>query len=150
MPGAKDKSGGKRDGAGRKAFAPTEDMRDQVRNLAAFGLRHEDIILFVKDKQGKPITTKTLLKYFDYELDKGKLIANVTVAKTLFKKAQSGDNTCMIFWLKTQAGWKESPQRLEHTGAIEVKKTHDLSQLSDDELKELAALSVKLTHNHTN
>lgn len=116
MAGIKGRSGGKREGAGRSAFKPTEEQRELVRQLTAFGLRVEDMVLFIKGTNGKSITANTLTKHFRDELSKGKLRANVAIAQTLFKKAKSGDNTCMIFWLRTQAGWKDAPQRFEHSG----------------------------------
>ncbi len=116
MPGAKGKSGGKRFGAGRSAFKPTEEQRELVMQLAAFGLRHSDIGLFIRSSRGKPISEPTIRKNFSLELDTGRLKANVKVAQTLYKKAIGGDTTSMIFWLKSQAGWKDT-QRVELTGA---------------------------------
>lgn len=100
----------------RPQFQPTDEDRALVEQLAAFGIPVESMTLFVKDKAGKPISERTLRKYFAKELDQGELKANVKVAQTLFKKAISGDTTSMIFWLKTRARWKESPQRVELTG----------------------------------
>jgi hypothetical protein len=115
MPGAKGKSGGKRIGAGRSTFKATEEQKDLVMQLAAFGLRHVDIALFVKNANGQSISEPTLLKNFKNELTTGKLKANVKVAQTLYKKAIGGDTTSIIFWLKSQAGWKDT-QRVEVTG----------------------------------
>ena len=100
----------------RPQFQPTDEDRALVEQLAAFGIPVESMTLFVKDKAGKSISEKTLRKHFAKELDLGELKANVKVAQTLFKKAISGDTTSMIFWLKTRARWKESPQRVELTG----------------------------------
>ena len=44
---------------------------------------------------------------------KGRAKAIGSVAKGLLQKAQSGDTTSAIFYLKTQAGWRESPQAPE-------------------------------------
>lgn len=41
-----------------------------------------------------------------YKRGRAKVIG--TVAKNLIQKATSGDNQAMIFYLKTQAGWKET------------------------------------------
>lgn len=49
-----------------------------------------------------------------YKRGKAKAIAHV--ANGLLQKARGGDTTSMIFYLKTQAGWRET-DRLEHTGA---------------------------------
>ena len=100
----------------RPQFQPTDEDRALVEQLAAFGIPVESMTLFVKDKAGKSISEKTLRKHFAKELDQGELKANVKVAQTLFKKAISGDTTSMIYWLKTRARWKESPQRVELTG----------------------------------
>ena len=116
MAGAKGKSGGKRVDAGREAFSPTDDQRELVEQLASFGHRQSEIVLFVKKKNGSSISEPTLLKYFEKELSEGKIKANVRIAQTLYKKAIGGDTTSMIFWLKAQAGWKDT-QRVELTGA---------------------------------
>ncbi len=116
MSGVKGKSGGKRVGAGRSVFKPTEEQRELVMQLAAFGLRHSEIGLFIKDIKGKPISEPTIRKNFSVELATGKLKANVKVAQTLYKKAIGGDTTSIIFWLKSQAGWKDM-QRVELTGS---------------------------------
>ncbi len=47
---------------------------------------------------------------------KGKARAIGAIAQSLIQKARGGDTTSMIFYLKTQAGWRET-DRLEHTGA---------------------------------
>jgi hypothetical protein len=115
MPGVKGKSGGKRPGAGRTMFKPTDEHRDLVLQLASFGLRHSDICIFIKDAKGKPISEPTMRKNFAAELDTGKIKANVVVAQTLYKKAIAGDTASVIFWLKSQAGWRDT-QRVELSG----------------------------------
>lgn len=49
-----------------------------------------------------------------YKRGKAKAIGNV--AKNLIQQAQNGNISAAIFYLKTQAGWKET-QVSEHTGA---------------------------------
>ena len=63
MPGVKGRSGGKRIGAGRIAFCPTDVQRKLVQSVAGFGLRAEDIAQLVYDKKGKPISVDTLARY---------------------------------------------------------------------------------------
>jgi hypothetical protein len=99
----------------RPRFEPTQEHRDLVEQLAAFGVPVESMRLFIRDKSGKAISEKTLRQYFARELDEGALKANLKVAQTLFKKAVSGDTTSMIFWLKTRARWRESPQQIDLT-----------------------------------
>lgn len=46
---------------------------------------------------------------------KGKARAIGAIAQTLISKARAGDTVSMIFYLKTQAGWRET-QNIEHAG----------------------------------
>jgi hypothetical protein len=57
-----------------------------------------------------------------YKKGKAKAIGNI--AKSLLTKAQGGDNVAMIFYLKTQAGWKET-QTLEHVEVVTDSGKHD-------------------------
>ena len=43
-----------------------------------------------------------------YKRGKAKAVGNI--AKNLVQKAQNGDTASMIFYLKTQAGWRETVQ----------------------------------------
>src|SRR5699024_111724 len=60
------------------------------------------------------IDPETLRKHYRDELDQSKATANATIRGALFNKAASGDAAPMIFWLTTQAGWRET-QAIEHT-----------------------------------
>lgn len=101
----------------RPTFNPTDEQRRQVEHLAAFGIPVEQMVHLVFDKAGKAISENTLRKYFRTELETGHVKANAKIASTLFEKAAGGDTTAMIFWLKTRARWKETPQAVELTGA---------------------------------
>lgn len=48
-----------------------------------------------------------------YKKGKAKAVGNI--AKSLIRQAQEGNTTAAIFYLKTQAGWKET-SAIEHTG----------------------------------
>lgn len=124
----------------RPPFQPTEEQRKLVEQLAAFGIPMDQMVFLVTDKNGKPITVKTLRKHFQDELETGELKANTKIAQCLFKQAVEGNVTAMIFWLKTRARWRE-PQHVELTGKdggpVEVKK--GIYELSDDDLANIAA-----------
>ncbi|MBC7737879.1 MAG: helix-turn-helix domain-containing protein [Candidatus Saccharibacteria bacterium] len=69
---------------------------------------------------------------------KGKARAIGAIAQTLISKARAGDTTSMIFYLKTQAGWRETaglalsvaaPPEQDHDEAFQVFANH-LNQLS--------------------
>jgi hypothetical protein len=100
-------------GRGQPPHRPTDVGRGQVEALAGFGVRHEDIGLVIG------IDDKTLRKWYRHELDAGKAKANAKMAQNIFQKAlgtgaQAG--TLAIFWAKTQMGWREPPDRFEHSG----------------------------------
>ena len=52
-----------------------------------------------------------------YKRGKAKAIAHV--ARGLLQKARAGDTVSSIFFLKTQAGWRET-DRLEHAGGLTI------------------------------
>jgi hypothetical protein len=91
-----------------KRHKPTDTSRNEVRAYATVGTPHHDIALLIG------VATETLLKYYRAELDEGKARGNAHVAKTLYTLAtqglgQQGPNLgAMIFWLKSQAGWRET------------------------------------------
>ncbi len=87
----------------RPQINPTQQQRELVRSLTAFGVRQEDIARKLGIR-----SPKTLRKYFREELDSGASDANARVAQTAFKLATSGRcPVATIFWLKSRAGWTE-------------------------------------------
>lgn len=62
------------------------------------------------------IDPKTLRKWYRAELDLAKAKANATIGGALFNKARAGDTAAMIFWMKTQAGWRER-QEIDHSSS---------------------------------
>ena len=55
-------------------------------------------------------SAKTLRRHFREELDRAATEANAQVAQSLYQQPTSGKKTAAtIFWLKTRAGWPESP-----------------------------------------
>jgi hypothetical protein len=64
---------------------------------------------------------------------RGKARAIGVIAQGLINKARSGDTTSMIFFLKTQAGWRETG-RLEHLlpeEAAEAPRTDAVARLME-------------------
>src|SRR3954454_17328002 len=87
----------------RPTFLPTTDQRRQVRSMAAYGIKQEDIARSVGLR-----SPKTLRRHFREELDRASTEANAQVAQTLFKLASSGKSpAATIFWLKARAGWRD-------------------------------------------
>ena len=83
---------------------PTEATRQTVQLHTMVGTTQSDIARVLD------IDEKTLRKYYRDELDLAKAKANATIGGALFNKAKTGDTAAMIFWMKTQAGWRETKE----------------------------------------
>jgi hypothetical protein len=93
----------------RNPHEPTPETRQLVQLHATVGTPQPVIADIIG------IDAKTLRKYYRDELDQSLAKANATIGGALFNKAKSGDTAAMIFWMKTQAGWRET-NRQEITG----------------------------------
>ena len=84
-----------------------EAQKAEVETLAAV-LNTEQIA----DYFGVSRRTFLNIRNRDPEVDalykKGKARAIGVIAQSLIQKARAGDTACMIFYLKTQAGWRET------------------------------------------
>ena len=87
---------------GAPPHEPTRATRELVQLHTMVGTRQEAIASIIG------IDPKTLRKHYRKELDQSKAKANATIGGALFNKAKSGDTAAMIFWMKTQAGWRET------------------------------------------
>lgn len=87
-----------------KKLVPTDQERKQVEAMSGFGVPHESIAVLIRDG----IDAETLKKHFKSELARGKAKAFSKIGQTLFQKAVDGDTTSLIFWAKTQMGFKET------------------------------------------
>lgn len=75
----------------------------EIESMAGLGMRHEDIA------EVKNMCADTLRKYAGPQLKRGKALARAQVMQAAFKMAISGKHTAMtMFWLKTQARWRET------------------------------------------
>ena len=95
--------GGARAGAGRKPFEPTAKERQQVEAMAGVGLPHDQIGALVRDG----VCTDVIRQYFAKELKAGKAKASAKIGQTLFNRAIGGETAALIWWTKSQMGWKE-------------------------------------------
>ena len=107
----------KKNKGGRPARVLNDDELAQVEALAAF-LTVEQI----SDYLGIGKTTFYEIMGRQPELSerykRGKSAAIGKIAQSLVQKAAGGDTTCMIFYLKTQAGWKESMDITNSDGSM--------------------------------
>jgi len=86
---------------GRPPYIKREEDAKLVEALTIAGVTQTLVAQIVK------ISEPTLRKNFRKELDTSKARANAIISQALFKKAKDGNVVAQIFWLKTQAGWKE-------------------------------------------
>tara|TARA_R100000657_G_C4656002_1_gene100021 strand:+ start:214 stop:660 length:447 start_codon:yes stop_codon:yes gene_type:complete len=107
---------------GRPEYNRTESDAKNVEALVIAGVPQSRIARVLK------ISEPTLRKHYREELDISKAKANAIVSQALFKSAKDGNVTAQIFWLKTQAGWREK-NHLEITGKDGEKLFDDKKQL---------------------
>ena len=109
--------------------APTDATRQTVQLHTMVGTTQADIARVLD------IDEKTLRKYYRDELDLAKAKANATIGGALFNKAKTGDTSAMIFWMKTQAGWREKAD-INHTskdGSMTLQPTAIQIVAADDD-----------------
>jgi len=83
----------------RPQLNPSEEQRQQVKVLAAYGMRQPEIARFVEIR-----SPKTLRKHFRKELDRGELEGYVKVQKTRFQMATDGKHPQVTeAWLASYA-----------------------------------------------
>ena len=88
--------------AGRPEYKKTNEDAKNVEALTIAGVPQKLIAEILK------ISEPTLRKHYRNELDTSKAKANAVISQALFKSAKDGNITAQIFWLKTQAGWRET------------------------------------------
>jgi DNA-binding CsgD family transcriptional regulator len=88
----------------RKTFTPEE--LEQIERLASLLSQSQLADFFgISGRHFRRLMEKDDALRSAYK--KGRANAIASVAGNLLRKAQGGDNTAMIFYLKTQAGWSE-------------------------------------------
>ena len=118
---------------GRKAILFKDDLAISVQAMSQYGVPLKDIAAFIG------ISVPTLLKLYKKELEKGRAVANRQIGERLFKKAMDGDTTALIFWAKTQMGWRET-SKIDLTSSdqsMSPKAAFDLSSLSPEQIAAL-------------
>ena len=87
---------------GRPEYEKSKESIKTVEALSIAGVPQKIISQILK------ISEPTLRKHFRNELDTSKARANAVISQALFKNAKNGNVAAQIFWLKTQAGWRET------------------------------------------
>lgn len=87
---------------GRPEFEPSQEQRKEVIEYASKGVPQETIAQILD------IDRKTLTKYFEPELKKGKANCTKAYINTLYTLANTEKiPSAVFFYLKTQEGWRE-------------------------------------------
>ena len=117
---------------GRHAIALTPEQIAEVETLASvlsaaqiadyFGIGRTTFFAMVRNNEAIAERYK-----------KGKARAIGAIAQSLLTKARAGDTTSMIFYLKTQAGWRET-LKVEHGEEEWHEDSIDLTKVSDADL----------------
>jgi len=85
-------------------YEPNENDLALVREMSADGVTIKDIAFMVG------VSHTTLLKYYGDEMRRVR-IENVRGAgKNLYQQAMGGNMTALIFYLKSQGGWREKQE----------------------------------------
>ena len=121
---------------GRPEYEKTKDHTKLVEALSIAGVTQTLIAQILK------ISEPTLRKHYRDQLDTSKARANAIISQALFKRAKDGNVLAQIFWLKTQAGWREKnyheitgkdgdPLFAEERQLIEIRKIFDEIKFSE-------------------
>lgn len=105
----------------------------KVEALAANGLTQQQIAASLGISERTLYNSKRDNADFAEAIKRGKAKGIAVVTNKLMEQCKNGNTTAIIFFLKTQAGWKET-QITEHTGEIVSKNL----ELSNERYKELA------------
>lgn len=116
----------------RPPITLTEDQVREVETLAAL-LNQDQIADYfgIARNTFRAICERDEEVLARYKRGKAKAIAHV--ANGLLQRARAGDTVSSIFYLKTQAGWRETNE-LHHVAPQPEPQPTNLSEMSDDEL----------------
>ena len=96
---------------GRKSKEYQKEIANKVEVMASIGISLLDISKVLD------VSHPVLRRLYSKEWERGKVKANAKVAQRLFEKGvKEGDTASLIFWAKTQMGWREV-QRVDHTSS---------------------------------
>lgn len=95
------------------------EVAKYVQGMAKVGVPQKKIAIVIG------LSEPTLARLYGAELSKGAAEAAVAIGGKLFEKAMSGDTPSLIFWAKTQMGWREK-DKADSTQAAKVDRKQEL------------------------
>ena len=108
---------------GRPKIIINDVICKRAESLSAQGLTLSQIANVLGISETTLYEKKAKYSEFSEAIKRGKDKGIASITSVLFDKAQKGDNTAIIFYLKNRAGWKDRVEN-EHIGnAINVEVT---------------------------
>ena len=95
---------------GRPEFEITKEVIDQAELLASQGLTQQQIALALGMGSSTLYEKKAKYPEFAEAIKAGKAKGVAMVAEKLMEKAMAMDTTSILFYLKCQGGWRDSPE----------------------------------------
>ena len=104
----------------RPSFELTPEILEKVESMASRGLTHAQICLCIGCSETTLYKMKRKFTQFTEAIKKGQAKGLMNVSNKLYQKALAGDNTCMIFYLKSRGGepWQEGVVQNEDSEQI--------------------------------
>ena len=93
----------------------SKERIELVEKMAQYGVPHKEIACLIG------CCEDTLVKYYQFELDRGRAVANAKIGERLFLKAMEGDTTALIFWAKARMRWR-TEDKLEKEENVKASK----------------------------
>ena len=95
---------------GRPEFEITQEVINQAELLASQGLTQQQIALALGMGESTLYEKKAKFPEFAEAIKAGKAKGVAMVAEKLMEKAMAMDTTSILFYLKCQGGWRDSPE----------------------------------------
>ena len=95
-------------GAGRKPWIPSDEELEKVTKLASQGMTQTQIADCLGIHIATLMAKKKEFDQLNEAIKKGKSLGISYVTNKLMAKVGAMDTTCILFYLKCQAGWKEA------------------------------------------
>lgn len=93
---------------GRPEIPIDDELLQKAESLAAQGLNMEEIAYSLNMGASTLYEKKRDYPELVEAIERGKAKGIAQISNRLFNKALGGDNTCMIFYLKARAGWRDN------------------------------------------
>ena len=125
--------------AGRPPYVFTDEQRELVTRATMAGVPQKVTAKLIG------INAETLRKHFSDQLQEGESHKKVRAVELLWDKIEGGDTACLLFYMKARMGWATT-NKVEVSGkdgdAIKTESKLDLSGLTDEQLRAIAAINT--------